>query len=329
MAVPLPDNAPLILGPPIVGIVLNWFFYGILVMQYLDIEISYGLERQNLNPDCPLVHFIFLLDTIQSFMAMYDLFFWYVYNFSDYTALFQFSIATVDGPFLDAFIMFTVQLVYCWRVRELSKWTILPATTALLALVSCVAGMFIGIKDVIIDPVFARQYRHVEELWLLASAVTDIIIAASMTYLLMRYRKDNRLISPSMIAVLKRILLLTLETNAVTAALAFTLVLTFFIPSITDPKTNVYITLYSNCFMVLLNQRIYYNNHGKSSGTVAVLGGGSDWAQHSGQSHTTGSISMLQFKESRTVMDIGTAVEANAESNDGQGLINSLPGNTV
>ncbi|KAF5350107.1 hypothetical protein D9756_009065 [Leucocoprinus leucothites] len=352
MATPLPDNASLVLGPPIVGIVLNWFFYGILVMQYFMYFNSGNRDKIWIRA---AVHFIFLLDTIQSIMVMDDLFFWFVYNFSDYTALFKFNIATVDGPFFDAFIMFTVQLVYCWRVRELSKWTILPAMTAFLALVSCVAGMFIGIKDVIIDASLARQYRPVEELWLLASAVTDIIIAASMAYLLTRYRKDNYVISRSMMAVLKRILLLTLETNAVTAAFAIALVLTFFIPPVAEPvrvsnRSSVNLAVltlkflenqhkhstwiyhrYSNCFMVLLNQRIYYNNHGKSIEMATTLGGGSDLgrAQHSGQTHTTGSISMIRFNESRTAMGTGTAIEADIGSKNGQDLIKSLPGDVV
>jgi len=73
------------------------------------------------------VHFIFLLDTVQSVLVMDDLFYWFVYHFSDYNSLGHFNYAVVDGPFLDAIIMFTVQVVYCWRVWRLGGWKVLPA----------------------------------------------------------------------------------------------------------------------------------------------------------------------------------------------------------
>ncbi|KAF5352676.1 hypothetical protein D9756_006282 [Leucocoprinus leucothites] len=179
---PLPVNAPLILGPLMVGIVLNWFFYGILTMQYL---MYLNNDREDKKWLRTTVHFMFLLDTIQSIMMMDDLFFWFVHNFNDYSvAAFEFHLITVDGLFLDALIMFIAQLVYCWRLRELGKWTILPAASALLSLISCVSGMFIGIKMMYLDSTSARKYTPVEDVWLLASAITDIIIASSMTYLL-------------------------------------------------------------------------------------------------------------------------------------------------
>ena len=74
-----------------------------------------------------IVHFIFLLDTVQSVLVMDDLFYWFVYHFNDYSSLGHFNFAVVDGPFLDAIIMFTVQTVYCWRVWKLGHWRFLPA----------------------------------------------------------------------------------------------------------------------------------------------------------------------------------------------------------
>lgn len=73
------------------------------------------------------MHFIFLLDTVQSVLVMDDLFYWFVYHFNDYSSLGHFNYAVVDGPFLDAIIMFTVQIVYCWRVWKLGHWRFLPA----------------------------------------------------------------------------------------------------------------------------------------------------------------------------------------------------------
>jgi len=68
-----------------------------------------------------------MLDTAQTLMTMDDIFFWYVYNFGNYNALRDFNMATIDGPLIDAIVMFTVQLVYSWRVWMLGRWRVVPA----------------------------------------------------------------------------------------------------------------------------------------------------------------------------------------------------------
>jgi len=77
-----------------------------------------------------LVHFMFLCDTIQSVLVMDDLFYWFVYHFNDFTSFFHFNFALVNGPFFDAIIMFTVQIVYCWRVWRLGRWRAIPGVAA-------------------------------------------------------------------------------------------------------------------------------------------------------------------------------------------------------
>ncbi len=70
---------------------------------------------------------MFLLDTVQSVLVMDDLFYWFVYHFNDYSSFGHFNYALINGPFLDAIIMFTVQVVYCWRVWRLGGWRVIPA----------------------------------------------------------------------------------------------------------------------------------------------------------------------------------------------------------
>ncbi len=79
------------------------------------------------------MHFIFALDTIQSFLLVDDVFFWFVYNFGDFGKLSQFHWG-FDVPILDAIIGFIFQLVYCWRIWALSGWKIVPVLLALVSL---------------------------------------------------------------------------------------------------------------------------------------------------------------------------------------------------
>ncbi|KAF5352674.1 hypothetical protein D9756_006280 [Leucocoprinus leucothites] len=284
-----------------------------------------------------MVHVIFLLDTIQSIMMMDDLFFWFVYNFNDYSAAAsEFHLVTIDGPFLDALIMFTAQIVYCWRLKELGEWTVLPVATAFLALISCTCGMFTGIK-MFVDSTAVRRYAPVEDLWLLASAVTDIIITSSMTYLLMKYQKEYRFMRKTMMTRLKRMAMLTLETGALTATISIALFIFVITPSLAELNINLALgsvigKIYSNCFMVLLNQRIYYDKYAKMN-TATVILGGTSRIPGDGQNETTGPpMSMLQFND--TWMTIGTSTTTSEPSQAGvakndQELISSVPNEIV
>lgn len=71
-------------------------------------------------------------------MTMVDAFNWFVYGFGNVEALLEFGTASIDSPFMDGLIAFIVQMVYCWRVRVLSKGTVIPA---LIAFVSFIFSM--------------------------------------------------------------------------------------------------------------------------------------------------------------------------------------------
>ncbi|KAJ3569074.1 hypothetical protein NP233_g5290 [Leucocoprinus birnbaumii] len=309
-SVSLPPNAPMILGPPIIGVTLNWWLYGIFLMQYFVYVNNSGTKDSKWLQG--VVHFLFILDTAQTFMVMDDVFFWFVYNFGDLDKLFIFNVAAIDGPFLDAVITVTVQSVYCWRLWKIGGWKVLPVVAATLALVSAVGGMIAGVHSTI-DP--TNHDRPALYLWLIATAVTDIVLASSMAFLLLKYR-GNRASQSTTMAIIKRILLLTLETNALTAAAAIALVTFFLAPSISPPNSNLFMVLgytlgkmYSNCFMVLLNQRVYYESPGRkendtfnsssSQRSRGIMSRNQEFGVGS-QSQTTGQISVIRFTETRT-----------------------------
>ncbi|KAJ3565036.1 hypothetical protein NP233_g7900 [Leucocoprinus birnbaumii] len=252
-----------------------------------------------------IVHILLLLDTIQTLITMSDIFFWFVYNFGDYSALLKFNLASIDGPFLDAIITVIVQLVYCWRLKVIGDWKVVPAISALLSVVSCAGGLTVGIHDIVTP----REIKPAVYLWLFSTATTDIVIACSMAYLIVQYRRQS-MASRTTFAIVKRIVLLTLETNAVTATAAIALVTVFLIPSISPPKTNIYLALYSNCFMVLLNQRIYYEARGKNNREIStnnsgIYSSGGDRSQTrdldhlSNNGHTAAHFAVIKLNETR------------------------------
>ncbi|KAJ3575532.1 hypothetical protein NP233_g1037 [Leucocoprinus birnbaumii] len=199
------------------------------------------------------VHLLFLLDTVQTVFTMEDTFYWFGYHFGDTRRLYEFHFAAIDIPALDALIALLVQMVYCWRISALRGWKAIPLVTASICVLSgAVASLWAyGISDSKACSISARAivFR--------LRALTDIIIAVSMTYI-----NDSIGMSRSLGRKIVRLLTLILETNTITAVVAIETAVIFYVRSIAPPTTNIYEPggyllgkLYSNCFMILLNQR--------------------------------------------------------------------------
>ncbi|KAF5350133.1 hypothetical protein D9756_009090 [Leucocoprinus leucothites] len=167
-------------GPPLIGIIFNWWLYGVLLMQYF-MYIRY--PKYNVPKYVGgIVHLLLVLNTVQTVMTMVDAFQWFVYlNFGDYGALFEVGTASINSPFMDGVIALIVQLVYAWRIRSLSGWIVIPCLIAFVALVGGVSGMLTGIYGQIV-PQAELRVRLPALLWLWSNVVTDIFIAVSTSY---------------------------------------------------------------------------------------------------------------------------------------------------
>ncbi|KAF5350065.1 hypothetical protein D9756_009073 [Leucocoprinus leucothites] len=326
----LSDNA-LKTGPPLVGIVLNWWLWGILIMQYL-MYFNHGSKRDHKFLR-GIVHFIFLLDAVQSIMVMADAFEWYVYNFGDYDHLLDFAFAGIDSPILDGVIAFVVQLVYCWRIWVLSEWRVLPGVIAFLSLVGCANSFVVGINNALIQSVTRLQPKSYIPimLWWGSNAVTDILITVSMVYLLMKFRSQRT--SRDVLVVLRRLAIITLETNILTTGAALVSLVLVFTQPTRPPHSTIYLTggyvlgkLYSNCFMVLLNQRTYYNQTPKNQvlselGTFSTTSASGSQTLHPSGARskpieddpTASSISTMQFAEPSSDARVQVRVDRQVE----------------
>ncbi|KAJ3566612.1 hypothetical protein NP233_g6892 [Leucocoprinus birnbaumii] len=189
------------------------------------------------------------MESIQSILALRD-------GFECYDA-------PISNPIFDSIIAFPVQVVYCWRIWVLSGWRLLPGVIGFSALAAASAGFVHGITNQIAGAVtrIPPNLWFPIVLWFVASAIADILIAVSMTYLLLRF-KSEKYMSRNLLFILRRLLIFTLEANILTALVAITTLVFALVEPIGPYKTNFYITtgynigkVYSNCFMILLNQR--------------------------------------------------------------------------
>ncbi|KAF9442158.1 hypothetical protein P691DRAFT_765511 [Macrolepiota fuliginosa MF-IS2] len=188
-------------------------------------------------------------------------------------------------------------MVYCWRIWVLRKWRVIPILTCFIALLSAASGMASGIRNFQLQNVSRLGESYQALIWLLGSAVTDIVIASSMAYIvcfllslvvyvkidqvsqqpnqLLRMAKGPGAVRASTGRRIMHLLTLMLETNAITAAVAIETVVISLIKSIAPPATNIYEPggyvlgkLYSNCFMILLNQRHHHSPDVKIGSTL-------------------------------------------------------------
>jgi len=158
----------------------------------------------------------------------------------------------------------------------LSGWRVVPVFLGFVSLLAGASGFTVGVQFKRKGEASSGILAELPSiLWLIGSAVADITIAISMTWILLR-RKGSSRVQATTGDKIVRLLALTLETNAVTAAVAIATAIIFFIKSIGPPTTNFYQLggfllgkLYSNCFMVLLNQR----HHGSESRNGTMVSG--------------------------------------------------------
>ncbi|KAH9170020.1 hypothetical protein EDB89DRAFT_1370879 [Lactarius sanguifluus] len=241
--------APLLFGP-----VFNWALYGVLCVQIYVYSYNFRMDRQSLKF---LVYFVFLVETIQTALSGADVYYWFVAGFGNLERLRNSHFVAVDIPIIGTVISFIVQGYFCYRIWVLNSrsswicWIIVVA-----AVTQSAAGIWSSIKP-LTNEKFAAS-KTALYLWAISSALADILIAVAMTLLLRRASGNFSSF------VLIRVVRLTIETNALTAALVITSLVLY----VTFPNRLYHLytvellgKVYSNTLLVSLNNRVYLRDY--------------------------------------------------------------------
>jgi hypothetical protein len=207
-----------------------------------------------------LAYSAFLIETVQTALTGGDVYYWFIAGFGDMERLKNSRFSPIDTPTIDAFISLIVQGFFCYRIWTLNKRMLwLCVIIAILSVAQAIGAAWGGIKSASLG-----RYAIVKPtiyLWLIGSAVVDILIAIAMTLLLRRMRHNEGRFSSY---VLPRVVRLTVETNSLTASVA----LVSFVLYVAFPNEIYYVCptgvigkLYSNTLLVTLNNRIYFRDH--------------------------------------------------------------------
>ncbi|KAI9433053.1 hypothetical protein H4582DRAFT_1028077 [Lactarius indigo] len=241
--------APLLFGP-----VFNWALYGVLCVQIYVYSYNFQIDRRSVKF---LAYFVFLLETVQTALTGADIYHWFVAGFGNVERLQHSHFTPIDFPLFNTIISFIVQGYFCYRIWVLnsrSSWICL--TIAVAAVTQFAGGIWASIKPIILGKYVTPKAAIY--LWAIPSALADIQIVVAMTLLLRRTSGNFSSF------VLIRVVRLTVETNALTATLAITILVLY----VTSPNELYYVypidilgKVCSNTLLVSLNNRIYLRDH--------------------------------------------------------------------
>ncbi|KAI0716167.1 hypothetical protein C8T65DRAFT_125539 [Cerioporus squamosus] len=254
----VPKATLLLVGPVFLGAMTSWLIFGISIVQLYIYSMNFPNDRKGLQV---LVYWVFILDIFLTVVAA--AMGWHVLcaGWGRQTNLVTpgWTFSAIGAG--DGIIATTVQIFYAWRIWVLKKWRILPALIIVIALAQLASTLSIaaGIANLQniseLLPFFPRT-----TIWLGGGALADMLIAATMVYLLTTAKKNSHALKSSDRAI-NRLIRLSVETGSITAASAI-IELGFFLGPATK-NTNLHLffalilgKIYSNTMMTSLNSRI-------------------------------------------------------------------------
>ncbi|KAG6854552.1 hypothetical protein C0991_004888 [Blastosporella zonata] len=195
-----------------------------------------------------------------------DVFQWFAPGFGNLANVKNPLTSPVNTPVMGSIMALVVQIFFCYRIsvinREAWWWCLFIGA---VSIVQAVAGIVGGIKV----PTFIRKlHEEINQnipLWLVGDVVADIMIAATMTFSLLRaspgkHRQTNDAVT--------RIVRLTVETNTLTTAVAIiSMALFVAAPHLTTLLIGFH--SYANTLLVTFNNRAFLAKKMQSSSYVA------------------------------------------------------------
>lgn len=262
--------------PELLTIPLNSGLLGVLSVQVFLYSLAFPNDRVYMK--C-LVHGIYILELLQSVLAIYAGFRKFVTGFGDADAVDRVNTAWLSIPILTAIDTFIVQGFYAHRISILARANKVAGAIIALSLIQLGGGIVVGVHTVqkkYYSSLTAPKYLVFQGIWvgiwIVGSVLCDIVIAVCMTYYLSRY--DSTIQQTKMI--LKKIIRLTIGTGSLTAVIG---IVAFFLavlpnsPGYYQIPVSIIGKVYANSMLVLLNSRmLLHSNHERTpSMNVTVM----------------------------------------------------------
>ncbi|KAJ7474318.1 hypothetical protein FB451DRAFT_286964 [Mycena latifolia] len=248
----------LLTTPILFGTQFNWALLGTLSLQVYIFHISFPKEPGWLKA---LVYTVYLLDVAQTAIASHLAFKILCDGWGDPTALSGLPWPGAATPIFTGLISASVQIFFAWRIYVLRVEN--PLALAISVLIVVLALMQ-SLAAITTDGLFAafpklseiRNLMVVVKVWLIGSAVCDVLITVKMIIILSRYRQNTPWKKTD--GLITKLIYHTVQTGAVTSFVALVDVVLF----IMYPGNYLHVTLafmlgkvYSNMLLATLNGR--------------------------------------------------------------------------
>ncbi|KAI0806601.1 hypothetical protein C8Q74DRAFT_1212789 [Fomes fomentarius] len=255
----VPKETLLIVGPILFGALASWLLFGISIVQLYLYYIFFPNDKIGIKA---LVYWVFTLDILLTVIAAGMGWHILVAGWGRQSNLIEpgWTFAAIAAG--DGIIAMTVQLFYAWRIWILKRWRVIPGLIVLIALAqsACAISIAAGIPSLHDVRLFNGIFYPRTSVWLAGGAVVDILIAASMFYVLSTAKKATSMLNRGDRAI-NRLIALSVETGSLSAATAILELIFFLAPSTKNTDLHILFSLilgkiYSSAMMTSLNSRI-------------------------------------------------------------------------
>ncbi|KAJ7037661.1 hypothetical protein C8F04DRAFT_1393553 [Mycena alexandri] len=249
-------------GPILAGTQFNWSLLGILSLQVYNFHLYFPNERKAIKA---LVYTIFVLDVAQTAISSHFAFETLVLHWGDPSILIDLPWSSAAGPFFTGIISAAVQIFFAWRIYALKGENRLAVgISGLIVMLALMQGLCAIITDAkfTVTTDLAEIGRLVigVKVWLIGSAVCDLVITFTMLVTLAQYRQNTPWSRTD--TLITKLIYHTVENGAVTSIAAVLDVVLF----IKYPGNNLHQTfafmlgkIYSNVLVATLNARARVN----------------------------------------------------------------------
>jgi len=255
MAVPFQISA--VLGPLLIGVILNAMLYGICVVQCF---IYYQTYKRDATWIRYFVLYLFIMESCNTVFDIGMAFEPLVLNFGDPIAYTRTPTMIIPDGIVTVMISTPVQFFIAWRIKVVSGSFVMPLIIGFFGTCSFIGGAAVAVLAPIVrERVKLIRVEPALIIWLVSSATADVLITLSLSWSLVK-RKTGLKSTDDQIT---RIVLLTVQTGFLTTLFALADVIIFLIV----PATNINFVfdlalskLCTNSLLCTLNARAGWNN---------------------------------------------------------------------
>ncbi|KAF8180542.1 hypothetical protein K438DRAFT_2021377 [Mycena galopus ATCC 62051] len=206
-AQPSPES---VLGPYYIGVVLNTFLYGILLLQSITYYQGYKRDARWLRL---FVFYLFVAETVNTAISVAMIYQPLITQFGTSKPMFLFPSLLPGQPIMETAVSVPVQFFYAWRIRVILQSWIVPVFICLTSLAALAGAWWTSfVLRSAVNYLNKPMVDHQALVWSVSSAACDVMITLCL-FLSLRGRKTGMKDTDDAV---NRIIRTTVQTGAIT-----------------------------------------------------------------------------------------------------------------